>query len=447
MDYENGKKLIEKKYFNQALKYFRTFLKNKPNDLRANFQMGKIYYELNNLKQSVIFFQRCNEIKPNNLNILFNLALTLQAMGKIEEAKKKYLEVIYINSNDVKSYYGLNFLNTKNITLEFYKNLKKINEKKEASIFEKSLINFIFSKIEKNKKNLKEEINFLDLSHKLCYESNLLINKQSNFYYENIISKHCDNIKFVKSFEPVKNFNNSKHLFVIGLPRSGSTLVETIISHNANNIVSLGEFHGINTSILNQIGNKIYSKNFDTKNYQLELNRKIFQDNLLEKYNNFDKNIFLDKSLENFFNIEIILQFFPNSKFIHTFRGFNDTIIAIYQTMLPELSWCHKIEDIIKYYNFYKNTIEYFKKKYPNKIIDVELSKLTSQKETETKKILDFCEIKYNENYLDYNKNFNLFNKTNSFLQVREKIKPYEDKKYQKYYYLLKKKLKFKCIY
>ena len=39
--------------------------------------MGKIYYELNNLKQSIIFFQRCNEIQPNNLNILFNLALTL----------------------------------------------------------------------------------------------------------------------------------------------------------------------------------------------------------------------------------------------------------------------------------------------------------------------------------------------------------------------------------
>ena len=101
MDYENGKKLIEKKYFNQALKFFQTFLKNKPNDLRANFQMGKIYYELNNLKQSIIFFQRCNEIQPNNLNILFNLALTLQAMGKIEEAKNKYLEVIYINSNHV----------------------------------------------------------------------------------------------------------------------------------------------------------------------------------------------------------------------------------------------------------------------------------------------------------------------------------------------------------
>ena len=50
---------------------------------------------------------------------------------------------------------------------------------------------------------------------------------------------------------------------------------------------------------------------------------------------------------QNFFNIEIILKFFPNAKFIHTYRSTNDAIIGIYQTMLPELSWSHKIQDII----------------------------------------------------------------------------------------------------
>ena len=329
MYYEDGKKLIEKKYFNQALKYFQTCLKNKPNDLRANFQMGKIYYELNNLKQSIIFFQRCNEIQPNNLNILFNLALTLQAMGKVEEAKNKYLEVIYINSNHVKSYYGLNFLNDKNITNEFYKNLKKINEENKASIFEKSLINFIFSKIEKKKENFKKEIDYLKLSHKQCYQANLILNNQSDFYYNNIISKNFSKINFSGEFKPITKFNESEHIFIIGLPRSGSSLVETIITHNNENIFSVGEFHGINTSILEQIGEVIYAKDFVSKDFKFEINRYKFQESLNEKYNHFEKNIFLDKSLENFFNIEIILEFFPNAKFVHTYRCFKDAVVAI----------------------------------------------------------------------------------------------------------------------
>ena len=105
--------------------------------------------------------------------------------------------------------------------------------------------------------------------------------------------------------------------------------------------------------------------------------------------------------------------------------------------MLPELSWSHKIEDIILYMNLYKKTINYFKKKYPDKIIDVELNKLTNQKELETKKILNFCEINFKEDFLDFNKNNKLFNKTNSFLQVRKKIRKYETEKYQPYYYLI----------
>ena len=201
----------------------------------------------------------------------------------------------------------------------------------------------------------------------------------------------------------------------------------------------MGEFHGINTSILEQIGGVIYAKDFVSKDFKLEINRNKFQESLFEKYNNFEKNIFLDKSLENFFNIEIILEFFPNAKFVHTYRHFKDAVVAIYQTMLPELSWTNNIENVINYVKLYEKTIEYFKKKYPNKIIDVALNKLTNDKEYETMRILKFCEIDIKENYLHFEKNKKLYKKTNSFLQVRNKIKKYDDKKYQSYYHLLDK--------
>ena len=168
------------------------------------------------------------------------------------------------------------------------------------------------------------------------------------------------------------------------------------------------------------------------------LDKTVFQESLIEKYDNFEKKIFIDKSLENFFNIEIILMFFPNAKFLNTYRNFNDTVIGIYQTMLPKLSWSHSIKNIINYINLYKKTIKYFKEKYPDKIIDIDLQKLTAEKEIETKKILKFCGIKPNQDFLDFDKNKKLFNKTNSFLQVREKIQKYEDKKYKPYYNLIK---------
>ena len=437
MSYEEGKLLIKKKYFKQALKYFNKLLEYKPSDLRANFQMGKIYYELNDLHNSFSFFNKCKNIKPNDPNILFNYALVLQNIGKIKNAEKEYINLIALNPNDIKSYYGLSTLNINNINLKFYNKLKSLNENNDTTIFGKSLINFIFSKLEKKNNNLENEINYLKLSHKLCYKAFQNFNSQSNFYYKQIIAKKFNQIKFDGNFKAIDQFNNNNHIFIIGLPRSGSTLVETIISHNSRNISSVGEFHGINTSILDQISSIIFSKSLDLKNFELKINQKEFQEALIEKYDNFKNKIYLDKSLENFFNIELILKFFPNAKFIHTFRDLNDAIIGIYQTMLPELSWCHKIQDIKEYIEIYKSTIKYFKTKYPDKILDIDLSKLTTEKESEARKILDFCEIEYKDNFLDFENNEDLYNKTNSFLQVREKIQTYNNNKYKSYYYLL----------
>ena len=59
------------------------------------------------------------------------------------------------------------------------------------------------------------------------------------------------------------------------------------------------------------------------------------------------------------------------------------------------------------------------------------------EKEKEAKKILEFCNIKYDENFLNFHKNKNLYNKTNSFLQVRNKIEKYKTSQYLPYYYLL----------
>ena len=423
MSLELGKQLVQKKQFKKAFVVIQNLLKDNPKAFRNNFLAGQMYYRLNELEKSNTFFQKCDQIQPNTPSVIFNLALILQAQGKIEDAKEKYLNLISINGNDVKSYYGLFILDNSNINNKHLETLKNLNNEVNTSLFEKSLINFMFSKFEKKKGNIKQEVDFLEIAHQLSYDSNKSYNNQSDFYYKNIISNNFNKLNFKDDFKELKDFNDSNHIFIVGLPRSGSTLIETIISHNAKKIVSVGEFHAINSSILEQIGNIIYSKDFDLKNYKLSLNKKIFQNSIFNKYDNFEKKIYLDKSLENFFNIEIILEFFPNAKFIHTYRNTNDAIIGIHQTLLTELSWSHKIKDIKNYVKIYNNVINYFNEKYPNKIINVELDNFTNNKEAETKRILEFCNIEVKNDFLNFNKNTTLFNKTNSFLQVKKKLK------------------------
>jgi len=429
---------LQKGEFKKALKILEDLIRNGNKNIAIFFYLGKIYFALNDYKKSIIYFRKCNQIQPNSPKVLYNLALVFQGLGKINEAEKLFNKLININPNDIRSYYGLFNLSINNITEKYKKKLKDLSNSGKINLFEKTLINFIFSKLKKKEKKFKEEIKFLDLSHKLCFESNYNYNIQSNLYYKKIIKNHFNKIEYEGSIKTNINLSKFKPIFIIGLPRSGSTLVESLISQSSNQIVSFGEFHAINMSIFDQIASTIYSENFNFNNFKFTINEEKFQNSLLERYGNIENKIFIDKSLENFFNIEIILKFFPDAKFLHTFRNFNDSIIGIYQRMMPDLSWSHDIKNILEYANNYKMIINYFKNKYPKHILDIDLEKLTNDQKNESQRIFDFCNIDWNDDVLNFNKKNKLFTKTNSFLQIRNKIDKYNINKYETYYYLLK---------
>ena len=430
-------KYLRKGEFQKALNLLEIGKKKESNNAALNYYFGKVYFQLNDHKKSLFYFRKCNQINPRNPKILYNLAQVLQGQGKIDEAKKIYEKLIKENSKDIKSYYGLFNLGLKNINDDYSIKLKKLSNDKDIKLFDKCFINFILSKLKKKENKLNEELELLKLAHQQCFNAHFNYNNQSEFYYNEIITKHYNKIKFEDDTNKIKLFDKSKPIFIVGLPRSGSTLIESLITQSSNNVNSFGELHAINMSIFDCIAADIYSKNFKLENFNLIINRTTFKNSLQERYGDLENINFIDKSLENFLNIEIILEFFPNAKILHSFRNFNDSIISIYQKMMPDLSWSHTIEGIINYANNYKNIINYFKKKYPNNILDVNLEELSTNQEIETKKIFNFCELNWHKEIFNFNKKNNLFTKTNSFLQIRDKIEKYNYGKYEPYYHLL----------
>ena len=130
---------------------------------------------------------------------------------------------------------------------------------------------------------------------------------------------------------------------------------------------------------------------------------KDLKDYLYKRYSQFnssenenEKEI-IDKSLDNFFNIETILKVFPDAKIINSTRNIHDNIIAIYEKLLAKLSWAHTIKDILDYIDIYLKIMSYYKKKYPQNIITISLESLNDDKNLVTKKIFEFCELNWNE--------------------------------------------------
>ena len=449
MDIETGKKFVKERNYIEAEKIFINLLKKGENLMLVNYFLGIIYFELQNYKKSKFYYKNSLKQNPNSKEILINLAYLEQSYGKLEEAKNIYQKLLSLNPYYIETYYRMYLLNSNYLKDEYEKLFFEIINKKNISLHERSLANYLLSKIQKKKGEYKLEIDYLKKSHTDIFNSKKNYNLQSNFYYQEIISKKLENIVFSNQNNEHINFKKYFPIFIVGLPRSGSTLVETLLSDNEK-IKGLGENSVINMAVLNQVSNKIFAKNFDKKNFEFLIDCSELKQFVLKKFSNlmeFNENIrIVDKTLENFFNIDIILKLFPNAKFIHCFRNLNDAVIAIFQSLLPTLSWTHNLDDITNYIDDYLKAINYFKNKHPDKIIDVKLENLTDNNEKIAKKIFNFCNLDWNEKSLNFNKNKNLQIKTTSNVQLRGKVKNYDYDKYSKYKFILneyKKKYKW----
>ena len=442
MNFLEGQKFIKQKEYGKALNIFLKLQKNETKNKAIYFYLGLIYSELNNFKKSILNYNKYLKNDPDSKSALFNLAIAKQSIGEINSAKDIYLELIHLERNNIRSYFALSMLDIKFLTDRHYKYITEIEKNNKISLYEKGLVYFILAKKEREIKNYKKEINYLKKFNINSFNSNYTYNQSAQFYYNEIINKFFNKIQFLNNKDTKKNKNYTP-IFIVGLPRSGSTLLESLLTSSDETVKTFAESHVFNMSIIEQTGPEIFTKNFDIKKFTFEIDQMKLENSVLQRYKNFNfintdlDFIFIDKSLENFFNIEIIMKIFPNAKFLHTFRDPIDSVISIYQSMLPELSWTHKIEDILDYTNNYKKVISYFKIKYPNNIMDIDLKKFTNQAEETGKKIYEFCDLKWNKKYLEFYKRKDLHSKTISFNQIRKKISIYDIKKYQPYINLL----------
>ena len=105
--------------------------------------------------------------------------------------------------------------------------------------------------------------------------------------------------------------------------------------------------------------------------------------------------------------------------------------------MLPELSWTLSMDTIKDYVNKYEKIVVHYKKKFPEKILDIDLEEYTSYRNLISKEIYDFCCLNWNKKYLNFYNRKNLFSRTLSSTQIRKQISKQNQSNYSNYYFLL----------
>ena len=465
-NYNLGLIFYELKELKRAKEYLEKTVKIQPNYALAHFNVGNLQKEFKELKKSKTSYLKAIELKPNFASAHNNLGLVFSAMGDPQNAINCYNKAIEINSDHAGAYNNLGRIYTEigefkkainshlmaiklepeNLMHCFY--LTELNEnfldlklkKKIETIlisknpFKSNLVfgNFLLSRYKKNEKEYEREFSHLTKAHKYYFEL-----KKEKF---ELGIKYCfDDVLQISNFVKFDKQNKKsdykvKPIFIIGVPRSGSTLIEKIIG-SGRKPIPMGEEVAI---LENFINNKILEKKSlnlsGVKSIRKELVDLYKDRGLIQEKNDF---VFTDKSLNNFFYLGLIKEIFPQAKIINCRRKALSSIISIFRNNLTELAWAHNLENIFKYFDNYFQIINQIKKKYPNFIYELDFDNFTNAPEVESKKLLKFCNLPWDKKCLEFYKRKDVVSKTASRQQIRKAIYKHTTDRYLPYKKLL----------
>jgi len=369
----------------------------------AYLNLGNTLKDLSKLVEAENFLRKAIEIKPDFAIAYLNLGNTLKDLGKLEEAEKILRKAITLNPNLARAYYSLSTLKISTEDFLFYK--------------------YLFSKDILNKKNDEEKIDIFfaraNLLHiqKKYLESSKLLQKANNlklklnpFYPEDLIKK--SNNLLIESNKQIIDTdqvgNNYENIFITGMPRSGTTLVESIISTNKN-VLDLGETNILEESFL-------------------ESKKASGEKSLAEVYTNKIKclnsklTITTNKWLYNYVYAGIIANQLPNSKIIYCFRNPLDNILSIYRANFKSGNqYASSLKDCANVYLHHEEIINVYTKQYPLKIYKLNYDKLVTNPDEQIKLLVNWLGWKWENAYLNPHKNRRSVT-TASNVQIRSPI-------------------------
>ena len=365
----------------------------------------------------------------------FNLASLYEDKGELKLAKDLYLKVVEIDNKNYAAYFNLQRLDDNSVTEEtIIKIENEIKFNKDSHDKNIAYGHFVLAKYYRKKNKINMEIKELSKGHKMFFDSDPINKNAVNYWLEKVPKKMNKKIIFNNTDKNKFKSSNFEPIFIFGIPRSGTTLVETIITSGEEKIYNAGENFIIQKALQKSQANK---KINESKKF-IKLDVSFIKKNIVNSYMKqfsilTEKFKFIDRTMTNFFFSEIILELFPNAKIINCKRDPFHNLVAIYQQCLNNLPWAHDVEDIKKYISIYNEKLKYLEKNHSKNILNVELKKLTEYPEDTSKEIMSFCKLNWSEKVLRYYEREDLICTTASNIQIREKIFKYDSDKFLRY--------------
>ena len=426
-----------------SILYFEKSKKIKPKFSQVYFNLGLAYDRKKNIDLAIINFKKVIKLDPNNSIALYNIGYLYKEKLEPIKAEEYLIKSLDLNPNFIKTYDDLFSLYDQSNQIEKFSNLL---DKVKKIVSEKDLVSFYEAVFTYNQKNFKQTIQILEnidlkknyvphniTKHSLLAKSydqtndfekaynhfkinNQLVNEShgKGINEKSFIELVTQRIKFFKNFN-IKRWKQHQlkdeffqPIFLIGFPRSGTTLLDTILRTNKS--IEVVEEKPILRNFLRNLDVKI-KNNF---NHLDNLDKKFIQ-NMQNVYfeerdqylENKKTKTVIDKMPLNIIYIAEILRFFPNAKFIFALRNPYDSVLSCFMQQFklnPAMKNFTSLESSVILYDLVMKLWTIYRDAFSINCHFIKYEDLVTDFEKTTKEIFKFLEIDWS----DDTKNFHI---------------------------------------
>jgi len=422
--YNMGITLEEQGNLEEAIEAYNKAIAIKPNYAVAYNNIGITLQEQSKMEEAIEAYNKAIAIKPDYAEAYNNMGVALQDQGKLEEAIGAYNKALSIKPDYAEPHRHLSTLTKYIFNDPQISTVEDLLQREKLNDSDRSQLHYTYSKMQEDLGDLSAAFDSYvaggnlrqkSLKYEFSQDEHLFARiKQTAPQFKDIVLNITD--------QPIRY----TPIFILGMPRSGTTLVEQIVSSHSE-ITGAGEL-----AYVPQFGGQLI-RGITVPNVEAV---SVFRDRYLAELAKRAKGqaVITDKMPLNFQYIALICAAFPEAKIVHVQRSAEATCWSNFKHYFASkgLSYSYNLSDTVRYYGLYKELMHVWYQSYTNRIFNLDYDKLTEDQEPETRRLIEYLELNWQDICLTPQKNKRTV-KTASQQQVRQKVYKGSSQVWRKY--------------
>ena len=414
--------LLEMNQHERAKEMVASLSRHQLTSAHQNDTLGVLHTRLGQHSEALAYFNRACELKSDNVDFQYNRASCLQFSGRFEEAEAAYETAIALLPTHYRSHSSLSQLRKQSSQDNHLHRLEQLWPKLGEDAEAKLHIGHALAKEYEDLGNYQQSIQYLKDAKRLKRQQ-LAVDGHDEKLFGAI---HKLSQEMAKDRNPV-GCTSDEPIFIVGMPRTGTTLVERILSSHSQ-VESAGELANFSLLVKRQLGTSSpWVLDTETIEQSHRLDFKKLGSDYIESTRHLTGNSehFIDKMPLNFMYVPLIARALPKAKIICLRRNPMDTCLSnfrqLFSTGFSYYNYAYSLTDTAEFYIRFHKLIESFAQDLGERFYQVHYESVVADPRAETQSLLKYCALPWQDQCLNFQENAAPV-ATASSVQVRQKI-------------------------